>query len=263
MIDEEVLPESGQPTETGDESTANGGGEGQPKAGNPDKAETRKVHEENARLKREATEARAQADYWSKRAQQEADRKPDPKAKTDDAEDDDPDKFIDALTKEGPKALKKYMKPGASLDEIGELIDKKLGGFTNKLTKQGQLAQSYPELTNPESRLSQLTQEEAAAILKRSPDREGDEDVYFDAARMASLRLKNERDEEDRARRVRSQSGYGGETFDDDDLTGGGPPRLTSRDKTVAMAMGIGEGELKSVLAHKQAIHAGRKGAKR
>lgn len=174
--------------------------------------------------------------------------------KTEDLPDDlaDPDKFADLLSTKGPKAVEEYLKrrgfmTGKDAAEMAaKLVRDAIKVERRALTQEMRFAQSFPELNDPKSELTQETARVLRELVDEDPSFKKSPGALIAAARLAkaNLALKNKGktpdDAEERRQRRKAQAdvtdGWGGGYEEDGD-----PDELTPMQKRIAEMYGVTE----------------------
>lgn len=197
------------------------------------KDETKALHEELARLKRENAETKQQAEFWARKAEEAA--KPETK-KAAEPKPESPDEFIDDLSKRGVAAILDRLPKGLDKEAMEDLLDRKLGAMTEGFGKQAALVREYPDLNNPDSELHKLTMAELESYEQDDKEFKRTPTTIKIAARTAAAILEAKKAREDKKARMEAANGYGGEPIDDEDA---GSTRVSRRLANAAATMGI------------------------
>lgn len=213
VLDEQIQP--GNPEETGAKPDP------KPEPDNS-KAAERALREELAASKRREKELEEQAAFWARKAEESG--KPKPKEAAE-PKDEDPDEFINDLTKRGVKAILDRMPKGLDAEAMEQLLDKKLGAMTEGFGKQASLVRDFPDLNDPNSELHKLTMAELEAAEDDDKDFKRTPATIRVAARAAQAQLEAKRAKAEKKARLEAANSYGGDPYDDDETETARPSR--------------------------------------
>lgn len=240
---------------------AEGGGGAAVATETAEQKELRTLREENAGLKKQNTELSESERAWSERALRGTREPAEPKPKAEKADEEDietGEKFLDDVSKEGLKALRKrgFVTMAEVQKLIDQTVDRTVGETRTESQFQSTMKDEFPEMSadlarveagkKPESELFVLAAEIYRDAIALDPDLKGSKSALLISTRQAAAQLAlqgkrktDDKAEKDKTRRDRIEAQKPGDRSskgEEEEETG-----LTSSQKKMAAELGVSE----------------------